>query len=95
MEASERVFRSGMLSGSLWAVNLLFFPDATRLVQWLTARMPDQALKDLTEVGPLLGGGSYRLPPWVVPAPRRMSLTTSARVASQESGLGANGKGRQ
>jgi hypothetical protein len=56
VEASERVFRSGMLSGSLWAVNLLFFPDATRLVQWLAARMPDQALKDLTEVGPLLGG---------------------------------------
>jgi hypothetical protein len=49
LEASERVFRSGVLSGSLWAVHLLFFPDATRLVQWLAARMPDRALRELTE----------------------------------------------
>jgi len=51
VQASQRVFEfAGMLSGSVWARQLLFFPDAAWMVQWLAARLPDQRLKDLTQV---------------------------------------------
>lgn len=50
VQASQRVFEfAGMLSGSGWARQLLFFPDAAWMVQWLAARLPDQRLKDLTQ----------------------------------------------
>jgi hypothetical protein len=50
--AVQRFFASGLLSGTTWGRLLLLFPDAKGLVQWLAAAMPDQALRDLTEVRP-------------------------------------------
>ncbi|GBF88848.1 cytochrome P450 [Raphidocelis subcapitata] len=49
VQASQRIFEAGLLSGSAWGRPLLLFPDAERVVAWLAARLPDQALVDVTQ----------------------------------------------
>jgi hypothetical protein len=56
VRASQRIFEAGLLSGSAWGRPLLLFPDAERVVAWLAARLPDQALLDVTQAGDARGG---------------------------------------